>query len=90
MTKPILLNFMYFPRNWKHLFYVTFILAVLQGFGGKFGVQSDRMDKSAHKFEEKQESIGTNYQRTKPDVQGITSRSFSRKTTLTVIIVLFI
>lgn len=25
------------------------------GFGGKYGVQSDRVDKSAHKFEDKSE-----------------------------------
>lgn len=48
----------------------------LQGFGGKFGVQSDRMDKSAHKFEEKQDGVGTNYQKTKPDVQGSASMLF--------------
>lgn len=77
MTKLKLLNSMYFLREWKYLFYITFILFLLQGFGGKFGVQSDRMDKSAHKFEEKQESIGTNYQRTKPDIQGSVCRPFS-------------
>ena len=39
-----------------------------QGFGGKFGVQSDRQDKSAHGFGEGgEERVGTNYQPTKPD-----------------------
>jgi hypothetical protein len=40
----------------------------LQGFGGKFGVQSDRVDKSAHDFSEQPERIGTNYEKPKLDV----------------------
>merc|ERR1712110_314299 len=39
------------------------------GFGGKFGVQKDRVDKSAVKsYEETGEKIGTNYEKTRPDV----------------------
>ena len=39
-----------------------------QGFGGKFGVESDRQDKSAHGFGDGEgERVGTNYQPTKPD-----------------------
>jgi cortactin len=41
-----------------------------KGFGGKFGVESDRMDKSAHTFQEQVDKVGTNYQRTKPDIMG--------------------
>ena len=38
------------------------------GFGGKFGVQKDRVDKSAVKsYEETGEKIGTNYEKTRPD-----------------------
>ena len=40
------------------------------GFGGRFGVQEDRMDKSAHKFEEEQNIVSTNYERTTPEVDG--------------------
>lgn len=39
-----------------------------QGFGGKFGVQKDRMDKSAIGFQENPDKIGTNYTKTKPDI----------------------
>jgi hypothetical protein len=38
-----------------------------QGFGGKFGVQKDRVDKNAHSFEEQPEQVGTNYEKVKPD-----------------------
>jgi cortactin len=41
-----------------------------KGFGGKFGVETDRMDKSAHTFQEQVEKVGTNYQKTKPDILG--------------------
>lgn len=41
---------------------------LLQGFGGKFGVQSDRMDKSALTFQENPEKTGTNYTKVKPDI----------------------
>jgi cortactin len=41
-----------------------------KGFGGKFGIETDRMDKSAHTFQEQVEKVGTNYQRTKPDISG--------------------
>lgn len=44
------------------------ILFLFQGFGGKFGVQNDRMDKSAIGFESNPEKIGTNYTKTKPDI----------------------
>lgn len=40
----------------------------LQGFGGKFGVQRDRVDKSAHDFNEQPERVGTNYEKLKPDI----------------------
>lgn len=40
----------------------------LQGFGGKFGVQNDRMDRSAVGFQENPDKIGTNYTKTKPDI----------------------
>lgn len=40
----------------------------LQGFGGKFGVQRDRVDKSAHDFNEQPEKVGTNYEKLKPDI----------------------
>lgn len=39
------------------------------GFGGKFGVQKDRMDKCAVGFQE-QSKVGTNYAKTKPDISG--------------------
>lgn len=39
-----------------------------QGFGGKFGVQNDRMDKSALTFQENPEKPGTNYTKVKPDI----------------------
>nr|CAD7396155.1 unnamed protein product [Timema poppensis] len=39
-----------------------------KGFGGKFGVQSDRVDKSAHNFSEQLEKVGTNYEKSKPDI----------------------
>lgn len=38
-----------------------------KGFGGKFGVQTDRMDKSALAFSEPK-NIGTAYTKTKPDI----------------------
>ena len=34
-----------------------------QGFGGKFGVQTDRKDKSALSYDDQPEKIGTNYER---------------------------
>lgn len=40
----------------------------VKGFGGKFGVQNDRMDKSAVGFQENPDRIGTNYTKTKPDI----------------------
>lgn len=43
---------------------------IVQGFGGKFGVQSDRMDRSAIGFQDNPEKIGTNYTKTKPDIGG--------------------
>lgn len=41
-----------------------------KGFGGKFGLETDRMDKSAHTFQEQVDKVGTNYQKTKPDISG--------------------
>lgn len=41
-----------------------------KGFGGKFGVETDRMDKSAHTFQEQVDKVGTNYQKTRPDILG--------------------
>ena len=40
----------------------------IKGFGGKFGVQTDRKDKSALSYDEEQDKIGTNYERTRPVV----------------------
>ena len=37
-----------------------------KGFGGKFGVQQDRKDKAAHNYEEQTETVGTNYEKTRP------------------------
>lgn len=54
-----------------YLFYFIFVYILYfftQGFGGKFGVQNDRMDKSAIGFESNPEKIGTNYTKTKPDI----------------------
>lgn len=45
------------------MFFVCF-----QGFGGKFGVQNDRMDKSALTFQENPDITGTNYTKVKPDI----------------------
>ena len=40
-----------------------------KGFGGKFGVQQGSFDKTAHNYDEGQtESVGTNYERTRPSV----------------------
>lgn len=50
----------------------------LQGFGGKFGVQSDRVDKSAHAFGAA-DKVGTNYTRPKPDIGGAKPSSIRAK-----------
>ncbi len=42
-----------------------------KGFGGKFGVQSDRVDKTAHTYEEEPEKVGTNYEKTRPEGKTI-------------------
>ena len=42
-----------------------------KGFGGKFGVQTDRQDKAAVGFDEDAGSIGTTYEKNKPVVAGI-------------------
>lgn len=43
----------------------------MQGFGGKFGVQKDRMDKSAATYEDGgKQQVGTNYTKTKPVIEG--------------------
>ena len=41
--------------------YIQF--SFFQGFGGKFGVQTDRKDKSALSYDDQPEKIGTNYER---------------------------
>lgn len=41
---------------------------LFQGFGGQFGVQKDRMDKSALTFQENPDKTGTNYTKVKPDI----------------------
>ena len=43
--------------------------------GGKFGVQSDRVDKNAHSYEEEPEKVGTNYERTRPEGNDCHKRS---------------
>ena len=42
-----------------------------KGFGGKFGVQTDRQDKAAVGFDEDAGNIGTTYEKNKPAVAGI-------------------
>ena len=37
-----------------------------KGFGGKFGVQQGSFDKTAHAYEEQTETVGTNYEKTRP------------------------
>ena len=39
-----------------------------KGFGGKFGIQTDRQDAAALGFDSEQGHIGTNYQSNKPTV----------------------
>jgi len=39
-----------------------------KGFGGKFGVQTDRVDRSAHDFNEQPERVGTKYEKSRPDI----------------------
>lgn len=51
-----------------HKLLIQFFFFTFKGFGGKFGVQSDRMDKSALGFQENPEKVGTNYTKTKPDI----------------------
>ena len=41
-----------------------------KGFGGKFGVQTDRQDASAVGFEDQQGPVGTNYEKNKAVVTG--------------------
>lgn len=53
----------------------VYICCVNKGFGGKFGVQNDRMDKSALTFQENPEKPGTNYTKVKPDI-GMCFRIF--------------
>lgn len=42
-----------------------------KGFGGKFGVQTDRQDAAAVGFDEEQGHVGTTYEKHKPVVAGI-------------------
>ena len=42
-----------------------------QGFGGKFGVECDRVDKSAHTFNDQEEKVGTVYEKEKPQVSSV-------------------
>ncbi|KPJ11788.1 Src substrate cortactin [Papilio machaon] len=51
---------------------------VKYGFGGKFGVESDRVDKSAHRFDEVGK-VGTNYTKQKPDIGGAKPSSIRAK-----------
>lgn len=37
-----------------------------KGFGGKFGVESDKVDRSAAGYGDRNESVGTNYEKAKP------------------------
>lgn len=39
-----------------------------QGFGGKFGIEKDRIDKSAYDFSEEPKPVGTQYQKEKPQI----------------------
>jgi len=42
-----------------------------KGFGGKFGVESDRVDKTAAGYSDSaNQSVGTNYQRTRPEASS--------------------
>lgn len=41
-----------------------------KGFGGKFGVQTDRQDASAVGFDHVTGYVGTNYEKNKPVVTG--------------------
>jgi len=42
-----------------------------KGFGGKFGVESDRVDKAAAGYSEGGgQPVGTNYQRTRPEASS--------------------
>ena len=44
------------------------IIDYKDGFGGKFGIQKDRVDKSAvASYEESNDKIGTNYEKTRPE-----------------------
>lgn len=49
------------------------------GFGGKFGVQTDRMDKSASSFNEEPDKVGTVYTKPKPDIAGANSTALRAK-----------
>ena len=47
---------------------MSIILDYKTGFGGKFGIQKDRVDKTAVKsYDETNEKVGTNYEKTRPD-----------------------
>lgn len=50
----------------------------IQGFGGKFGVETDRVDKCAHRFDEV-EKVGTNYTKQRPDIGGAKPSSIRAK-----------
>jgi hypothetical protein len=41
-----------------------------KGFGGKFGVQTDRQDAAAVGFDEEQGHVGTTYEKDKPVIAG--------------------
>ena len=55
-----------------------------KGFGGKFGVQTDRQDAAAVGFDDAQGHVGTNYEKTRPVVaeKGVASSLRSRFETL--------
>ncbi len=42
------------------------LLVHFQGFGGKFGLQTDGVDQSAHHFDEQTEQIGANNEKENP------------------------
>ncbi len=49
------------PKAYRALF------GFVYRFGGEYGVQTDRQDRSAHTWEEQQDRVGTNYIKTKPE-----------------------
>ena len=48
---------------------ITF-LDYAKGFGGKFGIENDKRDRSASNFNESSEPVGTNYKPVKPEIKA--------------------